>query len=361
MKNLFYISLDKTVVEKQLGGYSHIKGVIEGLKGHYKLKVGAWCTNLLGKKSDDVEYVEISHSKYYLNIFKILIQDKEADVFLFRKNLIGMYIVSLAFLLKRLLGSKQKYYFEFNAISGDYQVENKLKSTILYWSNIFPVILSSGVYCVTQSVFDRLAKNSLISNKKLVLCPNGGPPPLFQDLENVTDDKLCIYYYGSHMPYYHIDYLVNSIKKIQNDHEKAIELHLIGPNMEHLKEANVYVHGAMGIESFQSLIMNIKGTSWGIVPLDKFDAGSSIDPIKTFDYLSLGMPVLHSKECLSLFDTQGHYSEKYEIDNLVGSLIKIREMSQKDYSKVYNTLIENYYLYQWEARLENLRVLIGVK
>lgn len=361
MKSLFYISLDKTVVEKQLGGYSHIKGVIEGLKGHYKLKVGAWRTKLLRKKTDDIEYVEISNSKYYLNVFKMLIQDKETDVFLFRKNLIGMYVVSLAFLLKRLLGSKQTYYFEFNAISGDYQVESKLKSTILYWSNIIPVILSSGVYCVTKSVFDRLAKNTLISNKKLVLCPNGGPPPLFQDLDNITDDKLCIYYYGSEMPYYHIDYLVNSIKKIQNKHDKIVELHLVGPKMEHLKEANVYVHGPMGMEDFQSLMSNIKGISWGVVPLDKFDAGSSIDPIKTFDYLSLGMPVLHSRECLSLFDTEGHYSEKYEIDNLVDSLIKIRGMSKSDYLTVYNNLIQNYYLYQWEARLEKLRVLIGVK
>ena len=361
MKSLFYISLDKAAVEKQLGGYSHIKGVIEGLKGHYKLKVGAYCTKLLGNKTDEVDYVEILHSKYYLNVFKLLIQDKETDVFLFRKNLIGMYIVSVAFLLKRLLGSKQKYYFEFNAISGDYQVENKLKLAFLYWSNIIPVILSNGVYCVTQSVFDRLAENLFVSNDKLVLCPNGGPSPLFQEIENVTEDKLCIYYYGSQMPYYHINYLVSCIKKIQNDLGRTIELHLVGPKMTHLKEPNVYVHGPMGMESFQVLMANVKGLSWGIVPLDKFDAGSSIDPIKTFDYLSLGMPVLHSKECLSLFDTKSNYSEKYEIQSLIESLTKIRAMSRVDYINIYHDLVGNYYVYQWEARLEKLRSLLDTK
>ena len=133
MKKLFYISLDRSVVKKQLGGYSHIKGVIDGVKNYYKLKVGAYCTNLLDVNDDSVTYIDIHHKAYYFQVFKILLSDKNTDIFLFRKNLIGMYVVSIAFLIKRLLGSKQKYFFEFNAISGDYQVDSKIKSIILLY------------------------------------------------------------------------------------------------------------------------------------------------------------------------------------------------------------------------------------
>lgn len=361
MKKLFYISLDRSVVKKQLGGYSHIKGVIDGVKNYYKLKVGAWCTNLLDVNDNSVTYIDIHHKAYYFQVFKILLSDKNTDVFLFRKNLIGMYVVSIAFLVKRLLGSKQKYFFEFNAISGDYQVDSKIKSIILYWSNIIPVILCDGVYCVTQSVFDRLDKNSLVASNKLILCQNGGPTPLFQEPSNISGEKVCIYYYGSDMPYYHINHLIKSIKNIRNKLKKPVELHLVGPNMDHFSCSVAKCHGAMGLSEFNNLMKNTKGMAWGIVPLDKFDAGSSIDPIKTFDYLSLGMPVIHSNECLSSFDNDKLYSEKYDIDNIERTLLKISDWCVEDYLVRYESVLSNYHYYQWESRLESLRELMDTE
>lgn len=356
MKRLTYVSLQKNVLSNNLGGKSHVFGVIEGLKDRFDVTLVA-----AGRVSSD-ELVARANIlpgfAYYFRVFWLLILDRNTDVFLFRKTLVGMYFVFFAIVLKRAAGSKQSFYMEFNGISGDFSIGSRVLKRFLLFLNALPVVAFNGVYCVNGLIADRLSTSCLVDKRKVIVCLNGGGRFLMS-APPMPEDSLDIVYFGAERPFYHVQALVSAVTKMNSaagNGKKLIKLHLIGPGMSHHASENVLCYGSVSLSEFRDIRCSFTGKAWGVIPLEKLEYGCEIEPIKTFDYLRCSLPILHSTNCLSGFDVDGNFTIPYdsEREELILKLDVLLKMSTYEYLLMAGKIESAYSEYTWKGRLREL-------
>ena len=352
-----YVSLEKNVLLDRLGGYSHILGVIEGLSKGFDVSLWSYAVGSVNVDSERVISKEIPSKSYYWEIVKEFISDRNSIGFVFRKTLLGMYCVAVAIIFKRMRGDKQKYFMEFNGISGDYRLGWGKQVFLLI--NVLPLFVFDGIYCVNEGIRQRLIGTRLVSKDKVFTCLNGGGKIIaqYEDVERhrVSGDAVNLFYYGADRDFYHLDELVGVIGEFNSNgkNEVKIVLHLIGPGMNRFDAENVVSYGERDIYQFGDIVDQVEGMAWGVIPLNRLKGGEDIEPIKTFDYMRLGLPILHSQYCLRGFDVDLTKTICYE-KSAVGvsrALSRLSMLDKTSYLDYVKAVLKSYPRYTWEERL----------
>lgn len=357
-----YINLQRSAVPGRLGGWAHICGVVDALRKDGEVKVVSYMARDVAENRRGAISVDIPKNLYYLHIAKFVWREKASESFVFRKTLLGMYIVFFVVLAKKMIGSKQLFFMEFNGISGDFVIENSFFKRILLYSNLFPLFVFDGVYCVNENIRQRIVSSRIICANKVFVCKNGGAN-VFDNIRKAVRldgyEGVDIYYYGADRPFYHLSKIIGCVVAVNEAAAiSAVRLHLVGPNLDSFSGPNVFVHGAADEAQFASMIISSRGMAWGIIPLNDLGGRRDIEPIKTFDYMRMGLPLMHSSYCLEGFDPNEEISRSYDVSNLkqlVSILKTLIVMSGNEYDGVRNEVFSKYSEFLWENRLLELR------
>lgn len=358
MKKVTYLSLDKNVLQNGIGGASHIKGVISTLLMYFNVSYIGHATYLLQSLYKDLSLRECE-GNFYREVLIAIWKDKETDVFLIRKTLVGMYLLIPIIALKKIMRSKQAFILEFNGISGDYSGKSAVFSKVMLFLNVLPLFFYDGVYCVLDDIANRL--RAVYNSSKIFVCPNGGPEPSKQ-LPCVRDfERVNLIYYGSDLAHYHLNWCAAAIDEYNKANSSDVRLILVGPHNENVIGKCVEKASARPAKEFQSFVANIRGKSFGLVPLNLSESSNTIEPIKVFDYLSANLPIVHSSACLNGFGASEvcFIYEPNDDSSLPDMLNKIVQLSASEVSIIYKKVSQLYINYTWTNRLKKLVEVIS--
>ncbi|UTW00169.1 hypothetical protein KDW99_03215 [Marinomonas rhizomae] len=355
MKKVKYVSMQKDVFIKKLGGYSHFKGVATSLSKLYLVTLVGHHINLISIKG--VMLKNLGLNFYYLRIVCDYIFDLDSDFYIVRKTLLGSLIFSFIYPIKcivlKVLKKKQFLIYEYNGISGEFNEKIPVFFRGFFkLINIIPTLLSDHTYCVNDSIRKSLYLH--FNADKLFVCENGGPLPIDTKIAVAGGKGVAIIFYGGDQEHYSIREMVEEVKKNSNIH-----LHLIGPNLQHYSSSNVFCPGVMDLEQLSLYISQLGGMCFGIIPLKNILNDNGARPIKVFDYMSLSLPLLHTEYCLSNFDEDKVFSISYCLFSEV--FPKIESLTLGSYNQMRNEVKLSYARYQWDRTLEPLFEIINKK
>ncbi len=345
-----YVSMQKDVFEKKLGGYSHFKGVTESLKKKHEVVVVGYLIDTLNVKG--VKNKSLSKRFFYFRLLYDYICDFESDVYLARKTLVGSLLFSIIFpwkkMLLTILDKKQILVLEYNGVSGEFfQNLPGVFKNALNMVNVLPTIFSDYTYCVNDYI-----KKSILcrfNKDKVFVCYNGGPEfsRFFKYDEIDSDKKVKLVFYGSDQEHYDIPSLAEFIAS-----QDSLELILVGPGFEKYQSSNVKCVGPMKLEELRQYLGENVALYVGIIPLKPIITDKTIRPIKVLDYMSLGMPILHSCYCLEGFEPLSDF--KFEYDSLVDITSLLSEISSFEYKNLSRYVESAYKKYTWDVTLNSL-------
>ena len=359
MKNVTYVSLDKNAITNGVGGKSHIIGILKVLSKNFKVGFWSYRVDLLKDQFESVDFLELSDFSY-VSVLLNLINDRDTDVFLFRKTILSMYLLLPVIIYKKIFRKKQKFMIEFNGISGDYTDKPLVFSKIMLLINVLPLYFYDGVYCVLDDIADRL--RSIYYSDKIFVCRNGGPDNSSLFPTTIETSNVTIIYFGSDLPHYHLQWCASIIDDFNDLNDVNIELFLIGPNNEKVNGDCVRSLPSCSIEDFQMTVSKLDGKVFGLIPLNLTKSSSTIEPIKTFDYFSANIPIIHSDSCLDGFESH-HLCFSYQTGNknsFYKILAKVSNMKNTELLALYKSVNSSYCNYTWHCRLERLVKFINV-
>ena len=254
-----------------------------------------------------------SKIKYITHVIK-LVKKHRFDIIYARNTMIGV----VGFLINNVW--KSKLVFEVNGISLDElrlienqsSTENKrfkyVKIKLLGYLEIFITKRADAVIVVTQGIKDYLINNGVDKNKVWVI-ENGANIELFIPIKNsnvvdelrnrlrINDDENVVVFIGNLAPWQGVEYLIHAAPLIIEKMQKTKFL-IVGEGM--IKQNLMALCRALNVESnfiftgmvrYEDVPKYINISDVGIVPFIKDRVCS---PIKLFEYLSSGKPVVSS-------------------------------------------------------------------
>ncbi len=177
-------------------------------------------------------------------------------------------------------------------------------------------------------------------NKKVRLIENGADIEHFKTARNKAPRKYTIFYFGTIDHWFDFDLIEQITRKLPN-----VEITIIGPNKTN-KKFNKKVK-FLGQRSYRELPALIKDLQVGVIPFRKNRLTENVNPVKLYEYLAAGKPVVSiginlTKNIPEYF--QSETQEKF-IANLTKALIE-----QTDLREIDKYLAE----YTWVRKAEEL-------
>ena len=347
-----YVNLEKYVVSDQLGGKRHIEGVIEGFGDDFETTFISYDSKLIDAKCGSRE---VSPSFYYIRIAKLLLTSSY-DVINLRKTLVGMYICLLPILLMKIFGHKTIYILEYNGISGDFRVSNRVMKLIFLYLNSLPMLVYDRAYCVNENIANRLASTVFVKPSKVFVCPNGCFVSGKKQLNRKNHNQIELVFYGSDQPKYHLEWLLDTLST--SDYIQTV--HLFGHELERYSNfSKVKCHGIKRPGDFiaELQVLLIEGSNlFGVIPLDILPAGTDIVPIKAMDFLSVPIPILSSNACLSQKDfSKIRYCYNVGDRNSLLGVVEHLALNQEYTDSYWNKKLDEVMLkYSWSETLKSL-------
>jgi glycosyltransferase involved in cell wall biosynthesis len=302
--NVSYLILNSNFIKKNNKGgqMSHAEGVFLGLKkngicvklyGHTDLRKFIKEANVLKKPKIDIFDIYFSY-----NIFKLALQDAP-DYFLIRKSFSGIILFIISLKLKLIGKNIPPIIWEVNNFSN---INNKVFfseaiNNLTFKLNVYVLKKSKLIYVVTNALKEKLIKHSIIFKEKTIVIPNGGPK--FKGILDKSN-KIIFLYFGVFKPYNNFNRIIRVFKELSSEYNE-VELNFIGYGeeekliLENSKE-NIKINflGSKTLDEIKSLsLLNHKVI--GIIPMED-DLSSFRSPIKMFEYISLGCPVIVSNK-----------------------------------------------------------------
>lgn len=284
--------------EKGKGGQvSHALGVLEGLKQN-NVDVTLYAESNFKRFHNS--FVEIRAPKIdILDIIfsiKTLLKSRSCEVLVIRKS-IGILIVASLSLGLRLF-FKGKIVWEVNGFSFH---NERYKGRIQSFAYKLIIIVhklvfkkSNLVYVVSEDLKEELKKGIFaVREEKIIVINNGGPKYIGTTLGNSKNIRLI--YFGVFQEYNDFETIIKAFIKIRSTN-KNIELHFVGYGpLEYLIKSYSNINGLFywGPKTYAELLSEsiISYRSIGLIPMN--DENSRLrSPVKLYEYLSLGMPVL---------------------------------------------------------------------
>ena len=351
-----YYSLQKNVVDRGLGGWTHVIGVASTLSKYQHTRLVLHSTTERHQiKSKDISYSILPKKLYLSRIALDIILDRSSATSIYRKSLLGMYAVVFPILLSRLVNNR-KHIIEVNGLSSEFRRSHPLLTRALKILNALPMTIFDRIYVVNNHLKSELVGTIPFSNGKFLVCPNGGPDALSPPYSTQNYEKTNFVYFGSNLDAYHLEEVVAVINQL-TENNSSIHLHLIGPSMEKFHGRHVTAHGYQSLIRFRETICGMDGKLFGLIPLNEVKNATDVEPIKLFDYLSCGIPVMFSEHVLRNIGYSKDIGVRYQMDqssDLKRALEECAGMTEENFTRTTNNVRDVYKTLTWDSRLSEL-------
>lgn len=310
MKKINYVLPDGNFFDQLSGRVSHAKGIIDGLADN-DIEVNVFSEARAEQYIEHSEKVKL-HSEEGgddLPLYKRLIftRDliKKGLAFPTRPVLIRKTIFSLFYFLIVGVFNKnaKRLYWEVNGLSGE-GYKGRAFYHLIYLTILLlhKVVLrkSGGVYVVNQQLKDSLCAGFYaLSKDHVCVITNGGPKPQKNVATDDENKNINFIFFGVLQKYNDFELLINSFKNFTRNKGGQYSLFIIGNGVKKqiIKNLcddvkNIHVLDPMSYDELSESEFSINGV--GLIPLVDNFTSSILSPIKLFDYMSLGMPVIAS-------------------------------------------------------------------
>lgn len=349
------------------GQIAHACGILNGLK-----KNNIDC-KFLGPKNEyyanDFFNNNVNHLTFKLNIYyQIFTLIKKNKKILIRKNIENILILYFfSFLLP--LRYRKNVIFEINGFTFERYLEkfpiNKIYPFVLI---IHKVILRrfKYIYVVSSKLKEDLLSGFLkLSPENIKYIPNGVDLQPFKRQFKVNDTKFIFLFFGIYQDYNDYTLIISAFNALRKKNGSKVQLHFIGfGKNKNLIESfsnpdqGIYSHSPKRIHEIKSMKF-INDFCVGLIPLSKNKSVKYLSPIKLFDYINMGMPVIVSDIYTDDKDLP-HVSEfifKYKTGNcisLFNSMCSIIENSLPFFKRIYNNKSKFCNENSWQKRMEIL-------
>lgn len=281
------------------------------------------------------------------------------DVFLYRKTIFSFVWIIWFRLL--FFNRKFKIVSEVNGFVFDYNQKFKNKKRLIAFTELLHKLLlryDDLVYVVNEDLKNKLITGvCALPSEKVIVVHNGGPQPAIESSNTMKSSPINLVFFGILADYNELDLCIDAIHNHDN-----VNLHIIGfgPQLEYLKtkagnHSNVLFYGAKTFEEFGNIIRDMQGLRIGLIPMNLGNEKSSLSPIKAFDYMSFGLPLIYSNICLTDIVKSGTEGLSYIAGDIQSLKRTIQEISDPEtYLHLKKCVISNYRHHTWGARMKYL-------
>ena len=216
------------------------------------------------------------------------------------------------------------------------------------------------IYSVNLDITRRLTTGLFpISPTKVVTVPNGGPPQRHIDWEQKVSPIINYVYYGVFSDLYDYHDIVNSLIAASTVSNIPIAITFIGfgKNLSLIKKLDsqcscVSYAGKMSPDQFHTYCLESDQKIVGLLPIHSFSTDSFISPIKTFEYMSLGIPLLYPTSTNRLLLEDNVTSLAYDPNDPTTIRHKLLQLSNEPrlYLRMSRAISAIYLNHTWTSR-----------
>ena len=354
--------------DRSAGQITHALGIINGL-----ISNNVNC-KYLGPKNEyfknDFFNPNINHLKFKFRVYSLLfILLRNNKQILIRKNIENIIIIFfLSFFLSK--NQKESIIFEINGFT----FERYLETFII--NKIYPITLLAhkiilsrfkSIYVVSSKLKRDLVSGAFkLKSDNIKYIPNGVDIKPFNRSFVANEPKFIFLFFGLFQDYNDYLLVISSFNALRKKHGNKVELHFIGfgKNEKLLKSFSnssigIFVHPRKNISEINSMNL-VDNFCVGLIPLCKDKSVKYLSPIKLFDYINMGMPVIvsdmfsDSKDLpnISDFITKYKAGDSLSLFNSMNSFIS---KSRSYYESIYSNKNKFCYENSWARRMEKLK------
>ncbi len=340
MKNILYIT--NVDIGKSNGAVKHIESFIVEMNAKgFELKQFHYGLN---KKNS------ISNLLFYINSAKF--------IFRYYKNIDYIYIRYFPLCFLQIIAGKllnKPIFIEYNSVIEEEIIETisqaaKLRNTIKLFSK-YSAKLSSGIIVLSEGIGKYISRKYRIGMDKIHISSNGGNIRNLRTAKEITRSGVIAI---NDIGWYNVDDIIE-IKKSLIKHGISLDIYLA------TDKERIY-----GNEVIYNSSINYQNYDWGLMILDinkgkdKYKYG--IRPIKYFEYLSYGLPVIipdiKDINLITEENNVGMIFKNGDSKSIVDAIIRIYDEDGLFYSMSRNALklIED--KYNWKKLVNEINCFI---
>ena len=365
MKITYYIPHSSFFSESPYGRVTHAIGIVNGfVENDWEVEVIAesGILNFTDRIDSRVKITPIKPYSYFEHI-KLLGRCNKlvngSEYFLYRKTVFGLFWI----MIFRLLTILRKFDIlsEVNGFIFDYNQTFKDRKVLIALSELLHKVIlrfDDYIYVVNEDIKSILSKGFMgVKSDKILAIHNGGPKPNYIDFDQKNFNEIHFVFFGILADYNELDLFIDSIAPHSNMH---LDIVGFGPEEDRLKQKsidnqNITFYGKRTFQEFVDLVNSWTTPVVGIVPMNMGNKLGSLSPIKAFDYMSLGMPILYSDSCLGDVLISGVHGLCYETGKIKSLESAIGQISKKENYMIYvNNVKEEYIKHTWKSRMKEL-------
>lgn len=330
------------------GQISHAIGIIQGFKENsVNIKFYGPINDYINNNRLDYYGVFTFHFLIYKTF---LTHDFTNNYLLIRKNIENLILLTLANFLP--LFKRKKILVELNGFTFERYSNNYFG----WWIHQFFVLVHKLIlrrfgliYVVSNKLKSDLTQGVIaLDLDKVLVIPNGASSKKSVPLIKQTS-KTCFVFYGVFQKYNNYEILVASFSLLQKEYKGKCELHIIGFGIEKnyvqklIKNVEgVFLHDPCSIHELARKPL-LSNKCIGLIPLRANVTVKYLSPVKLFDYISLGFPVLISDqfEDDNFIPSFELFAKKYNSDSLQDLYVKMESYVNQSMNEYYNTYTED--------------------
>lgn len=356
------------------GKVAHSSGVVNGI-----IQNGCSCHLLtdLSYKNFDEDYinspllsVSMNSESFYKvrclwQIYKKIRNDRIDFVVVRKAGISSLILIPLISLLIRAFRWSgifdTKIICEVNGVSFDYkggvyryfvQFGLILNQLSLFFSDYLYVVNEDLGRKFTRGIFRKDESNVLVVN-------NGGPDPT--DIPSRDNNITHFVYFGVLKDYYDVDGICNFASYIEQNCIKNAIIHVIGfGELESkisvaAKNCNSLIfYGRKSRRDFGAIISNLSGRIFGCIPLAISNGSGQMTPIKAFEYMSFGLPIISTSSCLKGYAhdyVNGLVYDNVDLESFTNICLQALGLTWGEYEFMKRNVIDEYANHTWKSRM----------
>jgi glycosyltransferase involved in cell wall biosynthesis len=306
------------------GAVSHALGVANGLAElgyNVKLLAGEGVNDYRDRLTQaiDIRALKRCSSKEFMvrvleEIARIAAEESPAmTTILIRKNLGTLIRASQISRLVRSLPNARLIY-EINGLTFERLKGSPGDRLVMGLGDCFNKVRlhgADGLYVVNENLKSRLATGLFaIPESRMIMVPNGGPNPVSIDRTACGEDRAARFlFFGKLRKYNDFNLVFRAFQSVREaDGTARLDICGFGECEDLVRRRVAEVAGSTfhGYKTFNQLVEEgiVTGSTIALLPLAPNSAAEFLSPIKLFDYMALGLPIIFS----DLPNISGHIS-----------------------------------------------------